>query len=54
MTENREPEAQMHALERITAQYLVGSHLRNTNMNLAEALACRAEHAKPTVDVFFV
>jgi hypothetical protein len=51
--EKHEPEAVAEALELIGALYLVEAHIRDKNMNFNEALACRAEHAKPAVDAFF-
>jgi transposase len=51
--ENDEPQAVADALGLIGALYLVEAHIRDKKMNLAEALACRAEHAKPAVDAFF-
>jgi transposase len=51
--EKLEPEAVAEALELIGALYLVEAHIRDKNMNLAQVLACRAEHAKPAVDAFF-
>jgi transposase len=37
----------------IGALYRVEAHIRDKKMNLVEALAGRAEHAKPAVDAFF-
>jgi transposase len=51
--ERDEPEAVAEALELIAALYRVEDHIRDKNMDLAGALACRAEHAKPAVDAFF-
>jgi len=51
--ENDEPEAVAEALELIGALYQVETHIRKKKMNLADTLACRAEHAKPAVDAFF-
>ena len=52
--ENHEPDAVAEALELIGALYRVEARIRDKKMNLAEALACRAEHAIPAVDAFFV
>lgn len=51
--EKHEPEAVAEALELIGALYLVEAHIRKKKMDLADTLACRAEHAKPAVDAFF-
>ncbi|MFT4562661.1 MAG: transposase, partial [Gammaproteobacteria bacterium] len=48
--ENHEPDAVAEALELIGALYRVEARIRDKKMNLAEALACRAAHAKPAVD----
>ena len=52
--ENHEPEAVAQALELMGALYQVEAHIRDKKMGLADALACRAEHAKAAVDAFFV
>ena len=52
--ENAEPEAVAEALELIAALYQVETHIRKKQLGLADALAARAEHAKPAVDAFFV
>lgn len=52
--ENGEPDAVAQALELIGALYQVEAHIRDKKMNLTQTLACRAEHAKPAVDAFFV
>ena len=52
--EKAEPQAVAEALELIGALYQVETHIKKQKLSLAEALACRAEHAKPAVDAFFV
>ena len=51
--ENAEPQAVAEALDLIGALYQVETHIRKERYDLAQALACRAEHSKPAVDAFF-
>ena len=52
--EKAEPEAVAEALELLGILYQVEAHIRKKRLDSAAALACRAEHAKPAVDAFFV
>ena len=51
--ENTEPDAVAEALELIGVLYRVETHIRKKGYDDKDALACRAEQAKPAVDAFF-
>jgi len=51
--ENIEPESVAEALDLIGVLYQVEAHAQKKGYNLADILACRAEHSKPAVDAFF-
>ena len=52
--EKHEPEAVAEALELMGPLYQVEAHIREKKMGDADTLACRAQHAKPALDAFFV
>lgn len=52
--EKAEPEAVAEALDLLGVLYQVEAHIRKKQLEPAAVLACRAEHAKPAVDAFFV
>ena len=51
--EKAEPDAVAEALELIGVLYRIEAHIRKKPYDDKEALACRAEQAKPAVDAFF-